>query len=333
MALVSVSVDAFLLASALILAPSLYFIRRQPPDAPYRTQLSLLLVAHTLYIIYSLLFFWPPNIFQRLRLPLNAPTEKVRSLLLERAGLGADATLPKPLETLLTRLSSFDMRTLYVRFGQAVVQDCEHCKTFDEYALFALPRALLEYIREACVLGLLTVTGSGRERWRVHTIGALVCVAVLEGYSIATATIHIPRNGLKVFMWHDRLWLLRHVLFLFLALLTHFLPPAPFPAPSPTATLATARAALEQGMTRLASLRYARGAVLREPALRAAAGAWWARQREEGLCAREDPGVQHVSERLGRGFQEAEEGRPEGRLRTVALSAVGTLRGGLVAPP
>lgn len=81
-----------------------------------------------------------------------------------------------------------------------MLQNCEHCKTFDEFALFALPGALLEYIREAAVLGLLTVHQSGRTRWRTYVLGALVCAAILEGYQIITTSVKIPENGMGVFM-------------------------------------------------------------------------------------------------------------------------------------
>ncbi|GBE89129.1 hypothetical protein SCP_1501340 [Sparassis crispa] len=334
---ISASIDAFLVATAAVLIPSFYLIRRgrssfvQPirPDASYRTLLTLLLVAHSVYIIYFTLIFRPPNIFQRLQIPLTAPPDIVRSVLLGHSGLPANATLPKPLETLLTRISSFDMRTLYVRFGQAVVQDCEHCKTFDEYALFALPRALLEYIRETVILGLLTITGSDRERWRTYTVGALLGAAIIEGYWILTAPIHIPKNGQGVFMWHDNLWLIRQLLFLSLPVLTHNLAPTPA-TPPPIAGLAAARGVLEQTVNRLASLHYTHGAVMRDPALRAAAEEWWKRQRVEGEWARNDESVRHIAERLGRGFGEAHEGVQEGRLRVAARGAVVGLKAGLV---
>jgi len=122
----------------------------------------------------------------------------------------------------LTRLSSFDARNIYVRFcsiayahrmpvaminmltpfrfGQSVLQDCEYCHTYDEYALYALPRPLLEYVRETAVVGFLTINGSHKERWRTAAIGAIVCAAVAEGYWVSTAQVKISRSGLGVVM-------------------------------------------------------------------------------------------------------------------------------------
>lgn len=131
--------------------------------------------------------------------------------------------------------------------------------------------------------------------------------------------------------WHDNLWLLRQLLFLFLPILTHFLPPSRSETMLAVPALASARGALEQSVARLASLRYAHGAVMRDPTLRAAAGNWWERQRKEGVWAREDENVRQVAERLGRGFDEADpgEGRREGKLRTFARMAVERLKAGL----
>ena len=55
-------------------------------------------------------------------------------------------------------------------------------------------------MREAALAGLLTMRGTGRERWRTYVVGALLCAAGLEAYWIATVTIDIPPNGLDVFM-------------------------------------------------------------------------------------------------------------------------------------
>ena len=115
MPLVSASVDAFFVLATAILVPAVLFFRRQPEPFTLRNALSLGLVLHSLLILYALILRYPPNIFQRLKIPLTTPSDSIRTILLTRAGLPQDAPLPRPLETLLTRLSSFDARTLYVR--------------------------------------------------------------------------------------------------------------------------------------------------------------------------------------------------------------------------
>lgn len=110
--------------------------------------------------------------------------------------------------------------------------------------------------------------------------------------------------------------------------LTHFLLPRTPQFADPAAPALAAGHALEQASTRLATLRYTRGAVMREPHLRAAAGEWWAREHTEGQWAREDEGVRRVAARLGKGFAD-DVGGP-GKLRTFAREAVARFRARLV---
>ena len=57
----------------------------------------------------------PPNLFKTLNLPMNAHPDKIRSTILKKAELPLTASLPKHMESLLTRLSAFDGRNTYVR--------------------------------------------------------------------------------------------------------------------------------------------------------------------------------------------------------------------------
>ncbi|TBU38144.1 hypothetical protein BD309DRAFT_548968 [Dichomitus squalens] len=309
MPLISVSVDAFLVLAACILTPTFLVFRRQPQSTRLSLDnaLSAVLILHSLFILYTVLVRWPPNIFQRLKIPLTAPSETIRAVLLQRAGLPQDATLPRPLDSLLTRLSSFDTRTHYVRFGQSVIQDCEHCTTFDEYAIFTAPRMALGYIRECAVAGIMTISGSGHEKWRTYAVGVIVGAFILEGYWLATTPIRIPHDGMNVFMWYDNLWLARHAFFLLLPLLIRLLPRAPL-HPTPVPILAAAQLSLSQTHQRLSTARFVHAAMQRQPALRGAASEWWERQRAEGEIARADEGVRRAAEKLGKGIEEGAEG-------------------------
>lgn len=120
MPLVSASIDTFVVTSIAVVIPTLLLLRRQQSfsQAPYRNALTALVIFHTIYILYVICVLWPPNIFQRLHIPLNTQTDRIRRLLLKSGGLDGKATLPKPLESLLTRLSSFDTRSVYVRYDR-----------------------------------------------------------------------------------------------------------------------------------------------------------------------------------------------------------------------
>jgi len=126
MAIVSASLDAFLSTAIITISTWAYFTRRLrlsrrnsgPLYSRFHASLNVFVLLHTLYILYALLVKTPPNIFTHLHIPLTTSSDKVRAILLKHAGIDAilTANLPKHLETLLTRLSSFDARNIYVRF-------------------------------------------------------------------------------------------------------------------------------------------------------------------------------------------------------------------------
>lgn len=94
-----------------------------------------------------------------------------------------------------------------------MLQDCQHCKTLDQYALYALPGPLTQYIREATLLGLLTTAPSHRSRWRTHVLVVLVAACLMECYFAVSAPVLIPRDGLNVFMVRALLYRTANVLF------------------------------------------------------------------------------------------------------------------------
>jgi hypothetical protein len=79
-----------------------------------RPILSLLLLSNAVYILYSLLLQPPPNLFSGLRIPFTTPAPTIRALLLQRTDPPSDMLSPS-LELLITKLASFEVRTLYAR--------------------------------------------------------------------------------------------------------------------------------------------------------------------------------------------------------------------------
>ena len=133
MPFITPSIDIFVFTSLLVVAPSWYILnrRQRPPRAPpkpntqnaslqlarppYERALTLLVHLHTLYMIYLVTMCIPPNLFSMLQIPLVTPSDRIRHILLRRAGLTSDDTLPRALEELLTKLSNADVRVSYVR--------------------------------------------------------------------------------------------------------------------------------------------------------------------------------------------------------------------------
>ncbi|KAA1476111.1 hypothetical protein DENSPDRAFT_826911 [Dentipellis sp. KUC8613] len=294
-------------------------------------------VLHTLYMLHTLSFTRPPNIFTQLDLPLGAPISQVRHRVSKT--LGGEVT--PSFETLLTRLASFDIRTALARYGQPAVQGCTYCRMQSDFALHALPRVLLTYIRTAALVALLAPAGSQR---RIYGIAALAAAALAEIFWAMSAPVLIAMPGQPDSpMWHDLLWSARHAAHLAipltLALLPRSAPSHPdgksTSMPTPTllaTTLHTATTALAR--TRL--LRYTRAGALRDPVLRARAHAFWAREHAAGEVVRADEGVRRAAGAEGRSFEA--EGDVEGggaggvgELRAYVRSALGELKGAYAA--
>ncbi|KAK0215640.1 hypothetical protein IW262DRAFT_228005 [Armillaria fumosa] len=309
-----------------ILLPSLHFLRLNwSTTSRLRRGISCFLLLHSIFLAYSLIVLPPPNIFTALNVPLSMPADSIRSLLLKNSD---ESELPRAIEQLLRRMGSFETRTLYVRFGHDVVATCDFCHSYGDFAFFALSTSILSYIREIAIVGLVTIRGTCRERHRTLGISALICVAVMEGYFKTTRVIQVPNEtDARVFMWHDNLLLLRGIVFLLLPLIIHLaLKPSLLSHPTQTRAATT----LQSLINKLHLLKYTRGAIARTPSLQAASQEWWSREHDEGEWVRNDKAMQDMAGKLGLGFNEAEEGKEEGKLRTSAKAAVKGLMGGFV---
>ncbi|KAG7097435.1 hypothetical protein E1B28_004779 [Marasmius oreades] len=313
-----------------------------------RTIITNLLLLHTLFILHRIILLAPPNLFTRLGLSVGTPTDAIRSLLLAAS---PDGTLPERVEMLLKRLGSAEMRIIYVKFGHETLSACVFCSTYFDFALYAFTGVFLEYLREAAVIGLVTIKSTSLERYRSVAIGVLIAAAAGEAYWLTTVGITIPREGKpsNPVMWYDVLTLLRQLLFLFLPLIVHFiLPPSPLritqeilnsynptvPNPSsPGVQLPPAITTMHDLINRLQLLRYSRGAFGRiGSGSSSTQDFWWAREREMGAWVREDEDVKKVAKGLGMDYQQTSSGSngenagvKVGELRANARRAVGAL--------
>jgi hypothetical protein len=211
-------------------------------------------------------------------------------------------------------------------FGQRAVQTCSHCVAEADYALHALPPALLSYTLAAAVLGAVTVRGTARESRRSIGLMLLVVAALMEAYWAYTVPIRIPsrqkHSSDDIIMvcsipflspdptptrsqWHDTLWSLRQALFLALPLSIHLLP-APPPTPTLSTTLTHLSKTADAQLTRVHLLRLSTAGIQRVPELRARATAFWMRERSVGAAVRRDAEVRDAAERVGLGIAPSE---------------------------
>jgi len=85
-----------------------------PTRSRLRSLLWWLIVLNMLYIAYNFFVHPPKNIFNALRVPFTIPAPMLRAILVQHTQPPREA-LPLPLENLLTRMASFEVRTFYVR--------------------------------------------------------------------------------------------------------------------------------------------------------------------------------------------------------------------------
>ncbi|KZT33315.1 hypothetical protein SISSUDRAFT_993196 [Sistotremastrum suecicum HHB10207 ss-3] len=266
----------------------------------------VLLAVHSVYLLYNILVEPPPNVFRSLGVPINAPVSVLR------AGLG-DTGADVALENLLDRFSSFDPRVYYVRFGHNTLLDCEHCTTFTTHALTALPNLILSYIPTLAFQGILTSPATRRERWRTWTIIPLLLLGPYEFYKVSIARVDMPRPGVEQIMWHDVLYLLRHIVFLVLPFVTlYFLPLAPETTPALVHTVTV----LQDTLRRLEMFAGVQAASMRSPSLRQRIVDYWETQEEKSNQGRQNKRVQAEAARLQQSYAS---GPPAGPLRTKAI--------------
>lgn len=286
----------------------------------------VLILIHSISIIYSIFTTPPPNIFSTFKIPLNTPTDAIRALLHHTSN-----TSPE-LEDVLARLTSFESRSNYVRFGHNVLATCTYCRSAIDFATYAFPRVVLSYIAEIAFIGLTTF-----HRRRIGTV-ILVIMAFTEGYLLATVTIHVGDDR-PVVMWHDILFTIRRALFIILPILIHFIPTPTFRIPfvhNPTdhtgssletaALLVNTQRSLSHLLPSLHLLKYAQAATMRVPSLRRRAGRWWEEEARVGSLIRDDDhgagSVRDVARALDLSFDDASGGREEGKTLLNARMAV-----------
>ncbi|GAB1526545.1 hypothetical protein RhiTH_009712 [Rhizoctonia solani] len=147
-----------------------------------------------------------PDLFTRLRLPVTATGDQIRSALITqrplefipldlqrayqqgtqnglniRKGIRTSHPLFTPeLDRTLQRIETFDIRLIYGRLGHSVVASCEWCTTRDDYLLFSAAGLSLGYIALLSIVGVIT---EAPERRKARTC-AVAAVAFAAGLDI-----------------------------------------------------------------------------------------------------------------------------------------------------
>ncbi|KAH6917696.1 hypothetical protein BKA70DRAFT_1091351 [Coprinopsis sp. MPI-PUGE-AT-0042] len=319
--------------SIAVCSASLFGFYTRSTKRPLKWQSTILLALHTLYISYSFLVAFPPNVFRDTNSPLNAGTEMLRARYTRAF---PESLMDGEIEDLFTKLGSVDMRLLYFRFGHDVVASCDYCRTYTDYALLALPRPLLSYIREMAFMGAMTLPNSSKSHLRSLSLATLMLAAAAEAYWTLAMPIVMPQPGLPpspLTYWHDLALAVRLILFLLLPF-TLSLPRIPFlyrvpfissflPSPAPTTPsggppIPTGRAlgnlqpVLDHLVPSIQLLKYTRASIMRLPSMRERASDWWVNEKLEGDAGVGDESVKKVARGVGLGYDEVGQPNDEG---------------------
>lgn len=183
----------------------------------------------------------PVNLFVLLDLPLTAPVSAIRVALLEKQrpafAVGFQNRIPEDVETLLSRLSSFDARVIYIkyvscsiqvlilpispynvaarlvfyqvftylplRYGPYPLSHCAPCVHHTDFAIFALAPTVLPYLRTLILTSFITSRPAQRPAWRTPVLVVLAAAFFAEVWWTVDGMVEF-RDG-KVGGWVSNL--------------------------------------------------------------------------------------------------------------------------------
>lgn len=164
-----------------------------------------------------------PNIFQLTRSRINTPTNVIFQRLTR---LRPDNILTEADTLLQEKLTSFDARKMYLKFGADALLSCQYCSLGESktYLLYYLPfNVFLPHLLHLLVLGVVTSAPfGGREsaRWRsMFTVLGLVLTTIdilsVAGYDPIQRAVPAVRAGqVPPSDYHRSMGLLRAVAFM-----------------------------------------------------------------------------------------------------------------------
>ncbi|KAL2352845.1 hypothetical protein BJ546DRAFT_1097369 [Cryomyces antarcticus] len=265
-------------------------IRPAPPHV--NRALNILFVSALLFLLSSLPYFTPANIFQQTQSRLAIPTDVLF------ARLAAARPLTQTDYALKAKFNSPDARLLYLHYGPDVVANCPFCRSDSpaSYLVYALPSLLFPHLAHLAVLGLVTSSlfaGPEGSRFRTPVTLTGVALAAAEVYLVASHTQppYTPATTaahIDAFFWKLRLYrsLALTITDLSASLLlwttaTNRLLALP---PHPVERMEHSARTLELALAKLKALGSVRNVVFRDAGLRDKMGAYWI---AEGAVTRE----------------------------------------------
>ncbi|KAI1307350.1 hypothetical protein EDD11_004497 [Mortierella claussenii] len=171
-----------------------------PPKANPWSQFTIaILCLTTLYHLYHVALYNPPNIFRTLSLPPDCPNFILHQSWRERAALDPTFMNKYP-DSMRERFKAMESRLMYEVYGQDAFLNCDHCTERQDFMLYLIPGALASYVSMGAILGMATTQTSHLHKYRTWGSAALVLLGVLEYGTYQKAT---DLGSLPSFMKHE----------------------------------------------------------------------------------------------------------------------------------
>ncbi|KAF8924874.1 hypothetical protein BGZ58_001350 [Dissophora ornata] len=157
----------------------------------------------TLYHLFYVSLYNPPNIFRALSLPADCPNFILHQSWKEHASFDSSFMVKYP-DSMRERFKAVENRLLYQVYGQDAFLNCEHCTERSDFLLYLIPGALASYVGMAAILGIATTQTSHLNKYRTWGSAALVLVSALEygtyqkGADIGSLTSLMKHEGFTV---------------------------------------------------------------------------------------------------------------------------------------
>jgi hypothetical protein len=192
--------------------PSTYSLPIRPVPPPVQRSLIILFTAAAIFLLRTLPFFSPENVFILTSSRLQIPTDVLFTRLsaLRKTGLTPSDELMR------SKISSLDSRLLFFLYGPDVIRDCAFCNAEDprSYLYFALPALAAPHLANLVILAVVTsglFTGNEGARWRTVATLAAAALGLLEVYLVGSYNPQTNARATRLrdidlFFWNMRIY-------------------------------------------------------------------------------------------------------------------------------
>ncbi|KAG0010595.1 hypothetical protein BGZ80_001356 [Entomortierella chlamydospora] len=174
-----------------------------PKPSKWNRFVFVILGLTTIYHLYNLVLYNPPNVFRTLSLPADCPNFILHQSWKEHAALDPTFMTKYP-DSMREKFKAMEYRLIYQIYGQDAFLNCDYCNERGDFMLYLYPGAIASYVSMGAILGMATSQTSHLNKYRSWGSAVLVVIAALEygtyqkGTDVASLTSLLKQEGLLV---------------------------------------------------------------------------------------------------------------------------------------